>query len=142
MTFGVVIDAEQPLERREASHHGLGWALWDRSYAEWHTAWAARGDRPQAGNEQYGQKLVWVLSHRYTEPGWRAPLLKGRDRELARLLVDEPHGEACYLGWLQIRETGSAHTASGDGWDDDEHSWDDVERETDDDPPPERLAGR
>ena len=139
MTFGVAIDAEQPLTRRKASSHQLGWTLWGRSYAEEHTAWAARGRRSRAGNEQYGQKLVWVLSHRYTEPGLRAPLLKGRDRELARTLIDDPHGEACYLGWLQIRETGSALTESGDSWGDDAYSWDDVEQETDIDPPPDAM---
>ena len=139
MTFGVVIDAEKPLTRRKASSHRLGWALWGRSYAEWHTDWAARGSRSRAGNEQYGQKLVWVLSHRYTEPGLRAPLLKGRDRDLARVLFDEPHGEVCYLGWLQIRETGSARTESNARWGDDEYSWDEVEDETDSDPTPESM---
>ena len=137
MTFGVVVDAEKPLTRSEPSNHRLGWTLWRRSYAEWHTEWAARGSRTNAGNEQYGQKLVWVLSHRYTEPGLRAPLLKGRDRELARVLVDDPHGEACYLGWLQIRETGYARTVPDVRWGDDEYSWDEVEDETDTDPPPE-----
>ena len=139
MTFGVAVDAKKPLTRRELSDHRLGWILWGRSYAEWHTEWAARGSRTNAGNEQYGQKLVWVLSHRYTEPGLCASLLKGRDRELARLLVDEPHGEACYLGWLQIRETGSARTEPGVRWGDDEYSWDEVEEETDSDPPPESV---
>ena len=140
MTFGVVVDANKPLTRREPSDRGLSWILWGRSYAEWHTEWAARGSRTNAGNEQYGQKLVWVLSHRYTEPGLRAPLLKGRDRELARLLVDEPHGEACYLGWLQIRETGSARTEPGVRWkDDDEHVWDEVEDEAESGPPPESV---
>ena len=139
MTFGVVIDEGKPLTRREPSSHRLGWTLWGRSYAEWHTEWAARGKRSKAGNEQYGQKLVWVLSHRYTEPGLRAPLLKGRDRELARVLVDDPHGEACYLGWLQIRETGSARTEPGIRWSNDEHSWDEVEDETDTDPQPASM---
>ena len=140
MTFGVVLDAERPLTRREASRGGVSWAFWRRSYAEEHTAWAARGGRTKAGNEQYGQKLVWVLSHRYTEPGLRAPLLKGRDRELARTLLHACKGEACYLAWLQIRETGSAHTESGDGWrDDNEYSWEEVEDEPGDDPPPDSM---
>ena len=138
MTFGVVLDGERPLTRREASRGGVSWAFWRRSYAEEHTAWAARGGRTKAGNEQYGQKLVWVLSHRYTEPGLRAPLLKGRDRELARTLLHACKGEACYLAWLQIRETGSAHTESGASWsDEEEYSWEEVEHETDLDPPPD-----
>ena len=137
MTFGVVIDAEQPLTRREPSNLRLGSAIWQRSYAEWHTDWAARGSRVRAGTEQYGQKLVWVLAHRYTEPGLRASLLKGRDRELARTLLHECDGEACYLAWLQIRATGSARTASGDGWRDNEFDWDEVEPEPESDRPPD-----
>ena len=66
LTFGVVLDPGQPLARREASSARTGWTLWDRSYAERHTAWAARTGRIRAGSEQYGQKTVWVLSHRCT----------------------------------------------------------------------------
>ena len=113
MTFGIAIDPEQPLTRRESEDHALGWALYGRTFTEWHTKWAARGGRTAAGREQYGQKTVLVLSHHYTEPGLRASLLKGRDRELARLLVDEIEGEAAYLGWLQIREVGPATTEDG-----------------------------
>ena len=121
----------------------VGWAIWGRTYAEWHTAWAARGGRIRPGNEQYGQKLVWVLSHRYTEPGLRAGLLKGRDRELARLLVDEVHGEAAHLGWLQIREIGSAMAPEGGIWGDHTATWYEPEDEIeDDDPPPESVAKR
>ena len=139
ITFGVAIDPETPLTHLEAANHRFGWAIWGRTYAEWHTAWAARGVRTQAGNEQYGQKLVWVLSHRYTEPGLRASLLKGRDRELARLLADEIHGEAAYLGWLQIREVGSAMTPEGGIWGDHTIVWHEPEDEEDDDPPPESV---
>ena len=64
--FEIVTDPETPLTAHKASSPNLGWALWDRSYAEWHTAWAARGSRVNAGREQYGHRLVWVLSHRYT----------------------------------------------------------------------------
>ena len=95
--------------------------------------------RTQAGNEQYGQKLVWVLSHRYTEPGLTGRLLKGRDRELARLLVDEIHGEAAYLGWLQIREIGSAMAPEGGIWGDHTVAWHEPEDEEDDNPPPESV---
>ena len=139
MTFGVALDPEKPLTRRKASNHRLGWALWGRSYAEWHTEWAARGGRTRAGTEQYGQKMVWVLAHRYTEPGLRSSLLKGRDRELARVLLDEPHGEACYLAWLQIREVGSACAEPGVSWSDDTYEWDEVEDEADNDPPPASM---
>ena len=110
MTSGIAIDEGKPLTHREPSSHRLGWTLWSRSYAEW----AARCKRSQAGNEQYGQKLVWVL-------------------------VDEPHGEACYLGWLQIRETGSTRTDPGIRWSNDEHSWDEVKNETDTDPQPASM---
>ena len=119
LTFAIAVDPEKPLTERKARSRDLGRAFWERSYAEWHTAWAARAGRERAGNEQYGQKLVWALSHRYTEPGLRASLLKGRDRELARVLLGELRGEACYLGWLQIREVGSARTPQGALWGDD-----------------------
>ena len=139
LTFGIAIDPKTPLTHLEAANHRVGWAIWGRTYAEWHTAWAARGVRTRAGNEQYGQKLVWVLSHRYTEPGLRASLLKGRDRELARLLLDEIHGEAAYLGWLQIREVGSAMAPEGGIWGDHTVVWHEPEDEEDDDPPPESV---
>ena len=83
-------------------------------------------------------------THADTEPGLRASLLKGRDRELARLLVDEIHGEAAYLAWLQIREVGSARTPEGRIWDDDGR----VRHEPDgyaqyaDDLPPDSVAER
>ena len=142
VTFGVAIDPEVPLERRESESHRVGGVLWSRSYAEWHTEWAARGGRTRAGGEQYGQKMVWVLAHRYTEPGLRASLLKGRDRELARVLVDEPHEEACYLGWLQIREVGTARTAGEARWGDDAVEWRDFNDAGDDDPPPKSMLDR
>ena len=116
LTFGISIDPQAPLGKRRASDRRIGWTIWGRSYAEWHTEWAARGGRTQAGNEQYGQKTVWVLAHRYTEPGLRAGLLKGSDRTIARVLAADPHNEACYLGWLQIRDVGTARTGNGSGW--------------------------
>jgi len=140
LTFGIAIDPETPLTNVKATDHRVRGTIWGRSYAEWHTAWAARGGRTRAGNEQYGQKLVWVLAHRYTEPGLKGSLLKGRDRELARLLVDEIHGEAAYLGWLQIREVGSAMAPEGGIWGDHTIVWHEPEDEEDDDPPPEVVA--
>ena len=118
-TFGIAIDPETVLTHVESRNRRVGWVIGGRAHAERHTAWAAREGRTRPGSEQYGQKLVWVLAHRYTEPGLRGSLLKGRDRELARLLVDEIHGEAAYLAWLQIREVGSARTPEGRIWDDD-----------------------
>ena len=140
LTFAIALDPETPLTNVEATDHRVGWAIWGRTYAEWHTAWAARGGRARAGNEQYGQKTVFVLSHRYTEPGLRGSLLKGRDRELARLLVDEIHGEAAYLAWLQIREVGSAMTPDGGLWGDHTMVWHEPEVVEDDDPPPESVV--
>ena len=144
MTFAVAIDPERPLARRKATNHRLGWALGGRTYAEWHTEWAAREHRTKAGNEQYGQKTVWVLTHRYTEPGLRGNLLKGRDRDLARVLLDEPRGEVVYLGWLQIREVGPADDDEGTSWGDHTVEWYEPEDEDehDDDPPPESMASR
>ena len=140
LTFGIAIDPETPLTHVDATDRRVGRAIWGRSYAEWHTAWAAREGRTRPGSEQYGQKLVWVLAHRYTEPGLRGSLLKGRDRELARLLVDEIHGEAAYLAWLQIREVGSARTPEGRIWGDPRIAWHEPEDEDDDDLPPEPVA--
>ena len=61
---------------------------------------------------------MWVLEHRYTEPGLQSNLLKGRDRDLARLILSDPHDEARYLGWLHIRDVGSAETEDGKLWSD------------------------
>ena len=135
-----MLDPETPLAPIEAANRPVGRAIGERSYAEWHTSWAARGARKRAGNEQYGQKLVWVLAHRYTQPGLRAGLLKGRDRELARLLTDEYYEEAVYLGWLQIREVGSAMAPEGGIWGDHTIKWHEPEDEEDDDPPPPLVA--
>ena len=55
------------------------------------------------------------------------------------MLVEDPHGEACYLGWLQIREVGSACTAQDGSWGDDTFEWDEVEDEADNDPPPASM---
>ena len=138
LTFGIAIDPETPLTPIEAADRRVGWAFCPRSDAEWHTAWAARGGR-RAGNEQYGQKLVWVLAHRYTERGLRAGLLKGRDRELARLLAGDLDEEAAYLAWLQIREVGSAMSPEGWIWGDHKITWHEIEHEDDFDPPPESV---
>ena len=43
LTFSIAIDPEKALVRNEESNRELGWAIWRRSYAEWDTAWAARG---------------------------------------------------------------------------------------------------
>ena len=77
VTFGVAIDPERALEARTPDR-GVAEAFHRRSYAEHHTRWAARGARVRPGAGQYGLKTVWVLEHRYTEPGLSAPLLKGR----------------------------------------------------------------
>ena len=138
ITFAVAIDPEGKLARRKARNHRIGWALWGRSYAESHTEWAARSNRTLAGNVQYAQKLVWVLSHRYTEASLRGSLLKGRDRELARILIEDPHSEARYLGWLEIRDVGPARTEEGVPWGEDEWDWDDRE-DKDRDLPPKSL---
>ena len=93
VTFGIGIDTAKALGPRKSEDPHLGWAFWRRTYADWHTTWAARGARTRAGSEQYGQKTVWVLAHRYSEPGLQSNLLKGRDRDLARLILGDPHDE-------------------------------------------------
>ena len=142
VTFAVALDPERTLQYMDAPGDRLRWALWGRTYAEWHTAWAARGARTPAGNEQYGHKIVWVLEHRYSEPGLRASLLKGRDRALARMLASSGRSEACYLARLEIREVGSGHTDSGAMWGDHTVAWYEPERTfEEDDPPPASLLG-
>ena len=142
ITFAVAIDPERTLEGIDAPGRRLSWGLWGRTYAEWHTAWAARGGRTAAGTEQYGHKIVWVLEHRYTEPGLRAGLLKGRDRALARVLASSGRSEARYLARLEIREVGSGHTDNGTMWGDHTVAWYEPERTfQEDDPPPASLLG-
>ena len=142
LAFGIVIAPEQALAPRKPRDSQIGWSVWERTYAHWHTRWAAREHRTRAGEEQYGQKIVWVLEHRYTEPGLRASLLKGRDRDVARVLVEESESEACLLGWLRIRQTGPAHENDRGNaiWGDHTVMWhgSDLEEE-DDDPMPESM---
>ena len=137
LTFAIAIDPEAPLTPRKSSDYRIGWSLGE-GYTETHTRWAARGERTEAAKHQYGQKMVWVLEHRYTEPGLRASLLKGRDRQLTRTLLDLGT-DATYLAWLEIRDIGSAY-------DDDEYLWGDHgpvrrKRQYDDyEPPPDPMV--
>ena len=98
-----------------------------------------RGDPGREGAVR-AEARVWVVAHRYTEPGLRASLLKGRDRELTRLLVDEIHGEAAYLGWLQIREVGSAMAPQRGIWGDHTIAWHEPEDDEEDETPPEWVG--
>ena len=140
MTFGIGIDTANALGARRAKDDHLVWVFSGRTYADWHTGWAARGARTRAGSEQYGQKTVWVLEHRYSEPGLQANLLKGRDRDLARLILGDPHDEARFLGWLQIRDVGSAETEDGCLWSDEDRRGRARERDEDYEPPPASLV--
>ena len=140
ITFGVGMDTAKALGPRKAEDHHLSWAFWGRTYADWHTGWAARDARTRAGSEQYGQKTVWVLQHRYSEPGLQSNLLKGHDRDLARLILGDPHDEARYLGWLHIRDVGSAETEDGKLWSDEGRSWEDREEDDGYEPPPNSLV--
>ena len=138
ITFGIAIDPSTRLVRRE-SQARISWTTYRRTFAENHTAWAARGGREKAGNTQYGKKVVWVLDHRYTEPGLRANLLKGRDRQLAALALDGTSTQAAFLAWLQIREVGGARDEQGRSFGD--HEWRGPKwfDEDEQDPPPASL---
>ena len=138
ITFAVCANPDGALVALERSPLPIRRALWARSTPHHETDWAARGGRTRAGDERYGQKCVWVLSHRYTEAGLRANLLKGADRMLARIVLDTPH-EQHYLGWLEVRETGSAATEQPGHWATDEWGGN-VEVEPDDDLPPPSLS--
>ena len=88
-----------------------------------------------------GELDVEVLEHRYSEPGLQSNLLKGRDRDLARLILSDPHDEARYLGWLHIRDVGSAETEDGTPWSDEGRPWKDREEEEEAyEPPPDLLV--
>ena len=111
LTFGVrVLDGAMTTpelfdDGRNAHFANL---MYELTYVEQHAAWAKR---PQGGSpRQHSRKQVWPLAHRYTVPGLRAHLLKGRDRRLARLLAT--NGRLC-LGWLHVRDVGFARTRDG-----------------------------
>ena len=95
------------------------------------TARGPRGDEPRARMGAVGTKLRRV-AHRVGRAG--------RDRDLARVLADDACGEACHLGWLQIREVGPAQDEEGGSWGDHTVAWYEPEEETDDDPPPESMV--
>ena len=110
LTLAVSIRSVRQNIRHDADDGNVSQALWNRVFAEQDTKWAARSQRINAGTEQYGQKIVWVLSHRYSDRGLKTGLLKGRDRELVRLLMTQHEREACHTARLQIREIGEAMT--------------------------------
>ena len=80
-----------------------------------------------------------MLEHRYTELGLQSNLLKGRDRDLACLILGDPHDEARYLGWLHIRDVGYAEIEDGTLWTHEGRSPEDREDEGYE-PPPDSLV--
>ena len=124
LALNVRLGASRPLEARPIRDRRLAESLWTRTYEDHHTMWAQRAGLDGTGARQYARKLVWLLGHRYTEPGLKAELLKGADRQLAALLGAGRGSERALLGWIEIRTVGDARTVQGWHWTDDDSGWD------------------
>ena len=120
LALNVRLGASRPLEARPIRDRRLDEILWTRTFEDHHTMWAGRAGLRGTGARQYARKLVWLLGHRYTEPGLKAELLKGADRQLAALLGAARGSERALLGWIEIRTVGDARTVEGWCWSDDE----------------------
>ena len=123
LALNIGLGASRPLVARPIRDRRLYESLWTRTYEDYHTGWARRAGLHGTGARQYARKLVWLLGHRYTEPGLKAELLKGADRQLAALLGTGRGSERALLGWIEIRTVGDARTVQGWGWDDDDTEW-------------------
>ena len=123
LALNIRLGASRPLEARPIRDRRLDDSLWTRTYEDHHTLWARRAGLYGTGARQYARKLVWLLGHRYTEPGLKAELLKGADRQLAALLGAGRGSERALLGWIEIRTVGDARTVQGWDWSDDEFGW-------------------
>ena len=124
LALNVRLGASRPLEARPIRDRRLDESLWTRTFEDHHTMWARRAGLRGTGARQYARKLVWLLGHRYTEPGLKAELLKGADRQLAALLGAGRGSERALLGWIEIRTVGDARTVQGWCWSDDDSGWD------------------
>ena len=122
LALNVRLGVSRPLEARPIRR--LDESLRTRTFEDYHTMWARRAGLDGTGARQYARKLVWLLGHRYTEPGLKAELLKGADRQLAALLGAGRSSERALLGWIEIRTVGDARTVQGWYWSDDDSGWD------------------
>ena len=123
ITLNVRLGTSRPLEARPIRDERLDNSLWTRTYEDHHTRWARRSGLSGTGGRQYARKLVWLLGHRYTEPGLTAELLKGADRQLAALLGTGRGDERVLLGWLEVRTVGYARNVRGWRWNDNDPRW-------------------
>lgn len=123
IALNVRLGAKRALEARPIRDARLARSLWTRTYEDHHTAWAERQGIEGTGGRQYARKLVWLLAHRYTEPGLRGELLKGADRQLAALLGTKRGSERVLLGWLEARTVGYAAPMRGWRWNDNDPLW-------------------
>ena len=144
IALNVRLGASRPLEARPIRDERLDDSLWTRTYEDHHTRWARRAGLSGTVGRQYARKLVWLLGHRYTEPGLKAELLKGADRQLAALLGAGRGSERVLLGWLEVRTVGYARTERGWKWNDNDPRWEerrDVDRAQQDAEEAEDRAG-
>ena len=123
ITLNVRLGASRPLQARPIRDARLDNSLWTRTYEDHHTRWARRRGLRGTGGRQYARKLVWLLGHRYTEPGLKAELLKGADRQLAALLGTGRGDERVLVGWLEVRTVGYARRVRGWEWNDNDPRW-------------------
>ena len=123
ITLNVRLGTSRPLEARPIRDARLDNSLWTRTYEDHHTRWAGRRGLRGTGGRQYARKLVWLLGHRYTEPGLKVELLKGADRQLAALLGTGRGSERVLLGWLEVRTVGYARGVPGWEWNDNDPRW-------------------
>ena len=122
--LNVRLGVSRPLVARPIRDRRLDESLRTRTFEDYHTSWARRAGLDGTGARQYARKLVWLLGHRYTEPGLKGELLKGADRQLAALLGAGQGSERALLGWIEIRTVGDARTVQGWCWSDDDSGWD------------------
>ena len=123
LALNVRLGAKRPLKARPIRDEHLNRSLWTRTYEDHHTAWARRAGLDGTSTRQYARKLVWLLRHRYTEPGLTAALLKGADRQLAALLGTERAHERMLLGWVEMRTVGYVRAVRGWEWNDNDPQW-------------------
>ena len=128
LALNIRLGASRPLVARPIRDGRLDESLRTRTYEDYHTLWARRAGLHGTGARQYARKLVWLLGHRYTEPGLKGGLLKGADRQLAALMGTERGSERALLGWIEIRTVGDARTVQGRDWKDNDTDWDDEHR--------------
>ena len=123
ITLNIRLGSNRALEARPMRDTALKRSFHTRSYEDHHTRWAQRAGFAGTDTRQYARKLVWLLAHRYTEPGLTGALLKGADRQLAALLDDRWSAERVLLGWIEARTVGYVRPHRDWDWSDNDPWW-------------------